>query len=255
MSSSSPESSLLKELDPLKLRERIEAATGKGIQVGLLDTGVDSTHRDLHGRVVSNHEVVGEGVELEVQPRWRGVDYEEHGTACAGILHEAAPDAEIHSICVLGRMKKASLSQTLAGLEFALDQGWEVINISVGTLIFSEELIQLTERAFYTGQILIAAKDNQPDKVGYPAALSSVIGVDLDHHPGSFQFVYRPDNPVDVEAHGVYVDAPIAGGKRRAHTGTSFACPQIAALAARCREVFPNLDAPQFRMILAALSQ
>jgi len=242
-------------LDAAQLRALLASATGAGVKVGLLDTGVDSNHPALGKRIAANYEVVGEGELLEVQRRWQGVDYETHGTACAGILLQAAPDVEVHSICVLGRMKKASLEQTIAGLEFAIDQDWDIINVSVGTQIFSERLFQLAERAFYKGQIVIAAKDNRPDVIGFPAAFSSVIGVDMDHHPGDFSFIYRAGCPTEVEAHGVYVDAPIPGGGQRAFTGTSFACPTVAGMAARFREVFPRLDPVQFRTILSVLSQ
>lgn len=236
------------------LRELIAGATGKGVKVGLLDTGVDSTHPALEGSVVANLEAVGEGAELQVQSRWRGVDYEQHGTACAGILHQNAPGAEIHSICVLGRMKKASLDQTLVGFAYAIEQGWDIINISVGTLIPSPKMVELAKCALERGQIVIAAKDNHPEQSGFPASLPTVIGVDMDHHPGDWELVYRPDSPIEVEAHGVYVDAPVAGGGMRAYTGTSYACPQIAALAARCREVFPSLTPEEFRTVLGFLS-
>lgn len=242
-------------LDRDGLRRSVTQARGQGVRVGLLDTGVASMHPALEGCIAANYEAVDEGGSVHILPRTEGTDHQTHGTGVAGILHAMAPAAEIHSVCVLGESKKCTLKKLIAGLGFAIQQGWEVVNISLGTLIESQELFDLTEIALYRGQILIAAKDNHPDQHGYPAAFSTVIGVDMEHFPDPMEFIYRPGERIEVLASGIYVDAPQAGGGRFAYTGTSFACPQIAGLAARCREVFPEMNARQFRSILAALSK
>jgi len=241
-------------LDRDGLRRSLSVARGRGVRVGLLDTGVASMHPALEGCIAANYEAVDDGHGVHVIPKPEGVDYQSHGTGVAGILHAMAPAAEIHSVCVLGESRKCTLKKLIAGLGFAIQQGWEVVNISLGTLIESHELFDLTEVALYRGQILVAAKDNHPDQHGYPAAFSTVIGVDMEHFTDSMEFIYRPGERIEVLASGIYVEAPQAGGGRFSYTGTSFACPQIAGLAARGREVFPEMNARQFRSMLAALT-
>ncbi len=78
------------------------AGSGSGVRIGLIDTGVDTSHQDLTGKVVANYEVVIGYCEPFVERVEVGRDNNQHGTACAGILSEIAPGAEIHSVQVIG---------------------------------------------------------------------------------------------------------------------------------------------------------
>ena len=99
----------------------------------------------------------------------------------------------------------------------------------------------------------IAAKDNKRNKVGYPAGLASVVGVDMDYFEDPSVFRFHSGNVTEIEAGGVYVDAPTPDGGWQQFTGTSFACPQITGIAARLREHFPELSPFELKAALAAL--
>lgn len=90
--------------------------------------------------------------------------------------------------------------------------------------------------------------------VGYPAAFSSVLGVDMKHYTDPMMFRYVNNHKVEVNAKGIYVEAPAAGGGTQWYTGTSFACPHVSGMAARLRQTMPGLSMPQLRLALLCLS-
>lgn len=241
-------------IDQERLRECLSSGTGKGVKVGILDSGVASDLPELHGSVLGNYEVVEyRRGKPEVISLAKGEDVIDHGTACAYIIHRHAPDAELHSIRVIGASHSSTSQKLLAALEFAVEQNWDILNLSLGTESSYEQLARLADKAYYQGMLWVAAKDNKRNKVGYPAGLASVIGVDMDYFADPLHFRFFADRVTEVEASGVYVDAPTSGGGWQQFTGTSFACPQITGIAARLREHFPDLTAFQLKTALAGL--
>jgi subtilisin family serine protease len=239
-----------------RLRECLATGTGKGVKIGILDSGVASDLPVLGGRVVANYEVVEDRHRgTAIVPLERGIDVIEHGTACAYIIHRHAPDAELHSVRVIGQSHGATTGKLLAALEFAVEQDWHILNLSLGTEANYERIARLADRAWYRGQIWIAAKDNKRHKVGYPAGLASVVGVDMDFFQDPATFRFHPARETEVEACGVYVEAPTSDGGWQQFTGTSFACPQVTGIAARLREHFPDLTPFQLKTALAALRE
>ena len=228
------------------------AGTGAGVSIGLLDTGVDSRHVDLNGKIADNYEVEMGIEEAFVDRVDHGCDQNEHGTACAGILSRFAPGAKIHSVQVIGAHVRDNPEKLIAGLRFAVEQNWDVINISAGTGKPHSELREIVSQAHAAGTILIAAKDNRAGMIGYPAAYPEVIAVDMEYFSDPLDWRYHPDSEVEVEASGIYIDAPLAGGGRRSFTGSSFAAPHIAAIAARLRERCPEMGIEEFRRFLAS---
>lgn len=235
--------------------QALQAGTGKGVRIGLIDTGVDSRHADLVGKLAANYEVMMDCEEGQVMRVPEGRDPNRHGTACAHILSRLAPDAEIHSVQVIGDGGGDSPRKLAAGIRFALDQNWDIINISAGASKDHDVLRELADRAWREGRILIAAKDNHPDAIGYPAAYPKVLAVDMEHFQDPLAIRYHSSSPVEVEAKGVYIEAARAGGGRESFTGTSFAAPHVTAIAARLKERVPELDLVRFRKAIDQLSE
>lgn len=239
-----------------RLGELLLSGTGKGVRIGLLDSGVASGLPDFNGRVVANYEVLEDRYSgTKIVSLEKGVDVVEHGTACAYIIHQHAPDAEIHSVRVIGQSYNATTGKLLAALEFAVEQEWDILNLSLGTEASYERIARLADKAYYRGQIWVAAKDNKRSKIGFPAGLASVVGVDMDYFADPVAFRFYPGRETEVDACGVYVEAPTSDGGRQQFTGTSFACPQVTGIAARLRENFPELTPFQFKTALAALRE
>ena len=78
-----------------------------------------------------------------------------------------------------------------------------------------------------------------------------VIAVDIEHFPNPLDWRFHPDSEIEVEANGIYIEAPLAGGGRRSYTGTSFAVPHLSGIAARWKERNPSRGQSDFRKFLA----
>ena len=87
-----------------ELDDSWRSATGKGISVAIIDSGIDTSHPDLEGKVGSSVEARVENKIVVFDPvrSLEDLDSVGHGTACAGIVSRIAPEAELHSIKVLG---------------------------------------------------------------------------------------------------------------------------------------------------------
>lgn len=108
---------------------------GSGIVVAVIDTGIDKNHPDLYGKIIAEKNFVDDGMTAD---DWNG-----HGTHCAGIIAgtgEAssgmykgiAPGALLMNARILDRDGMGELSDMIAGIEWAVDNGADVISISVG---------------------------------------------------------------------------------------------------------------------------
>lgn len=242
-------------IDIAAIRRALETGTGRGIKVALLDTGADDTHPDLAGAIKGAYEVVREGDGWQCLER-PATDAVGHGTACAGIIHRLAPEAEIHSVKVIGADARGSAEQLVHGLRWAIDAGCNVVNASLGTLDrrSREPIAELADQAFYAGVLIVAAANNR-GQTAWPANLSSVLTVDSAHLEDPLTYHYRLGTPIELEAKGIYVEAPTAGGGRKFFTGTSFACPHVTALAARLMSVMPGLQPFDVRAALHAAAR
>lgn len=243
-------------VDAGRLRECLETGTGKGVRIGVLDSGIDPDIPELEGALKESYEVVQKGrTHAKVVRLEKGYDVIEHGTACAHIIHRIAPDAELHSVRVIGRTHSSTSLKLLTALDFAIKQDWDILNLSLGTESQYGDLSMLADDAYYQGMLWIAAKDNKRHKIGYPAGLSSVVAVDMDFFENPLHFRFHKNRVIEAEANGVYVDAPTPGGGWQQFTGTSFACPHVTGIAARLREHFPGLTPFQLKTALRVLRQ
>src|SRR5205823_11124617 len=109
-------------------------ATGRGVRVAVVDSGVDSSHPavgEVRGWVSMEHDPAAPGeVRLAEGPH---DDVFGHGTACAGIIRRVAPGAELYSVRVLGNRLTGKGRVFAAGLDWSIDHQIDVVNLSLGT--------------------------------------------------------------------------------------------------------------------------
>ncbi len=233
-----------------------ERCTGRGVRVAIVDSGIDTEHPDLKGRVRESVEAVSEDGKITFRPSSSG-DQAGHGTACAGIITSIAPDAEIYSVKVLGPNASGSGDMFLVGLDYAIKQKFQVINLSLGTTKrdYFGPLHDLLDRAYHAGCIVVAAANNLPYP-SYPSIFSSsVVSVVKRAGGDPFNFGYRYGHVIELVAPGVEVRTTWPGGGYRQLTGNSFACPCIVGIIALLMEAYPNLTPFQVKTILYAIAK
>jgi subtilisin family serine protease len=229
-------------------------STGAGVRVCILDSGIEAGH-SLVGPVQEAWAVViDEDGASHVEPDTVG-DSVGHGTACAGIVRSLAPECELVSVRVLGAGYRGSGRVLLAGLRWAVEQGYEVVNLSLSTT--KKELAgllhELADAAYFRRAALVASAHNMPVE-SYPWRFSSVISVGSHEEPDPFALYYNPAPPVEFFARGLEIDVAWLGGTTLRCTGNSFATPHVSGLCALVLSKHPELTPFQLKSVLMLMA-
>jgi subtilisin family serine protease len=231
-------------------------ADGRGVKVCVLDSGVEPDHPRVGAlqRSVAVHR-------REEEDEIAFVDDEAgdlcgHGTACAGIIRSLAPACEVTSVRVLGSGYTGSGPVLLAGLEWALEQGFDVVNMSLSTTKrkFAERLHELADSAYFRRTMIVASAHNMPVE-SYPWRFASVISVGSHELDDPFAFYYNPLPPVEFFARGVDVEVAWLGGGTLRCTGNSFAAPHLAGICALVLSKHRDLTPFQLKAVLHLTSR
>lgn len=225
-------------------------STGQGVRVCILDSGVEAGH-PLVGEVQGAWAVsIGEDDEPVVEEDEEG-DACGHGTACAGIVRSLAPECELYSVRVLGAGYTGSGPVLLAGLRWSVEQGFDVINMSLSTTKrqFAAVLHELADSAYFRRTVLVASAHNMPVE-SFPWKFSSVISVGSHELEDPYAYFYNPVPPVEFFARGVDVDIAWLGGSRIRSTGNSFATPHVTGLVALVMGKHRELTPFQLKSVL-----
>jgi subtilisin family serine protease len=232
-------------------------ATGAGMRVAVVDSGIEAAHPALEGCVDESSSVAfhldadGEVVE----ERGPHDDLYGHGTACAGIIHSFAPAARITSVRVLGVGLTGKVAAFIAGLNWAVEQEFDVINLSLGTRKrdWALAFYELCDRAYFGNSFLTTAANNV-ERDSFPSLFASVASVACNVSNDPWRFHHNPDPPTEFLARGIDVEVPWLGGTHQTITGNSFAAPHIAGLATAIRSKHPELRPYQLKTVLWATS-
>lgn len=224
-------------------------STGRGVRVCVVDSGIEARHPRV-GEVTQSVAVSVVDDEVVVEPDTLG-DLCGHGTACAGIIRELAPECELYSVRVLGEGFVGSGPVLVEGLRWAIEQGFDVINMSLSTTKrrFVEALHELTDAAYFRRSIVVASAHNMP-VASYPWRFSSVISVASHDLEDPLAYYRNPDPPVEFFARGVDVRVAWNGGVTMRSTGNSFATPHITGICALIRAKHPHLTPPEVKTLL-----
>ena len=251
--------------------------------IAILDTGVDIEHPDLKDNIWTNPNEIGNNYDDDKNGfkddihGWDFVnktgdvrDYNSHGTHCAGIaaavgdngkgIVGANPNAYIMPITVLQSNGSGAISTLIEGINYAKNNGADIISMSLGTYAYSIALEQALAQA-YQSSVLVAAAGNDGLNIDETALCASPYIVDMPCYPAAFTFVlgveatqeragdcgyracfsnYDCDGPsysgyseeklynYELSAPGVNIISTIPNGKYKELNGTSMACPLVA---------------------------
>jgi subtilisin len=231
-------------------------STGKGVRVAVVDSGVEYDHPALGdslrgGVVVEYDEQAENSIRYEVEEKT--VDLAGHGTACAGIIHSLAPQAEIFSVRVLGSNMRGRAIQFAGGLDWAIENDIQVVNLSLSTS--NEDYFalfhDLADQAYFKNMNVVCAVNNYPE-ASLPSLYSSVISVAAHEGLDPFTYYYNPSPPVEFGAPGIDIDVAWNNKQYVNSTGNSFAAPHITAIVALIRSKHPELTPFQVKTVLLA---
>jgi subtilisin len=228
-------------------------STGQGVKVAVIDSGIDADHPAV-GAIqgyVAIRESPG-GFLYDAQPHG---DAFGHGTACAGIIRSLAPACELYSIKVLGSRLTGRGIVFAAGLRWAIENGMQVCNLSLGTTKkeLAEAFHELADLAYFRNVMLVTAANNMPIP-SIPSLYASVISVASHDEKQPERFYYNPRPPVEFGARGIDVKVAWLQGGWVVATGNSFAAPHISGIVARILAKHPELTLFQMKTVLRALA-
>ncbi len=232
-------------------------STGDGVKVAILDTGIDTSHPDLAGRVSQGVDFTETGSSF---------DDNGHGTHVSGTVaaiysnnsgvYGVAPSASLYAVKVLDSTGSGYLDWIIAGIEWAIANEIDVINMSLGTPSDVQPLEDACNAAYKADILIVAAAGNSGNKPGnrdtveYPGGYASVIAVaasDSNDLRVSFSST-GPD--VELIAPGVSILSSIPGDGYAYYSGTSMASPHVAGVAALVLAARPTLTNAEVRLIL-----
>jgi thermitase len=241
---------------------------GAGVKVAIIDTGVDLEHPGLKGLTgdakypphlapASDWKdfVDGDAIPQEVSGDLAtGFG---HGTAVAGIVLQIAPNAQIMPIRVLGSDGTGDVTNVVQGIEWAVNHGAKIINLSLGSSESVDAVRKMIAWADSKGVFVVASAGNTDDtNVTYPAAdaqndayggkrLISVGSVGSGNTVAQFlgftdvtptkldlKSAFSTYGKVEMYAPGELIDTLAPNLQAAVWTGTSFATPMVSATLA-----------------------
>ncbi len=206
---------------------------GNGIKVAVIDTGIEHTHPDLNGNYKGGYDFLNN----DADP----MDDNGHGTHVAGIIAAennnfgvvgVAPEAYLYGVKVLGSGGTGVTSDAIAGIEWSISNGMQVITMSFGSSSYSKAFQDIIDQAYNQGIVLVAAAGNNAGAISYPAKYSSVIAVtatDINDNIASFSN-FGPE--AELAAPGVNIYSTYKGSTYATLSGTSMSTPHVTGTVA-----------------------
>jgi subtilisin family serine protease len=227
-------------------------STGAGVPVAIVDSGIDPEH-ELVGPVTRAAHVERNADGETVLVEGSVGDRAGHGSACAGIVRSFAPECELWDVCVLGAGAKGNSAALVRGVQWAVEQGCRVVNLSLSSSKAEAAALlhEVADSAYFGRSVLIASAHNLQVR-SYPWRFSSVISVASHEGDDPYEFLYNPEPPVEFFARGLNVEVAWLGGGRIVAAGNSFATAHITGLCALILAKHPELTPFQLKSVLYA---
>ncbi len=217
-----------------------QSINGIGVKIAVLDTGIDYNHPDLAGNYKGGYNFVNNNPD-PWDDNCLSLYRTCHGTHVSGIIaaeHNGigvvgvAPGADIYAVKVLDGGGFGTASLVVSGIEWAKNNGMNIISMSLGSTENNTAVLDAVNAAYNSGVLLVAAGGNTGGgPVLYPAAYDSVIAVTAIDQNGQRASFSPIDQKIEVAAPGVRINSTVQGGYGFL-SGTSMAAPHVTGVAA-----------------------
>jgi len=240
--------------DRIRASELWHVTRGQGSKIGIIDTGIDSNHPDLRGALAGAINTM-DGVSSFK-------DDNGHGTLVAGVIAArdnnigvvgVAPEGMLYVARALDETGSGNLSDVIEAIEWCLDQGVDVINLSLGTSTQTASLQRAVDAASRAGVLMVAAAGNagpEDNTVVYPAAYDTVIAVGAVDQENLVPGFSSRGPEVDLVAPGVAIRSTWPRRRYREADGTSLATPFASGTVALYASLFPAYRAEALGALL-----
>lgn len=220
---------------------------GKGINIAILDTGIQTNHEDLS---------ISGGISF-IGPSWNYADDNGHGTHIAGIIGAQhnnigidglAPKANIYAVKVLDQFGNGYLSSVLEGINWAMENNMDIINMSFGTNVYSPMLEVMINEAISKGIFVVAASGNEGTKninestISFPGNYKGVVTVGaVDSSLKRPTFSGTGEN-LNFVAPGVNIYSLSLNNGYEIMSGTSMATAYVSGIIALIKDFYPEFN-------------
>ena len=231
-------------------------ARGRGVRVAVIDSGIDADHPDVGGVAAAVEVLVDENdPDAVVVREGPHGDLYGHGTACASLIRAVAPDVELISVRVLGPNLRGSADAFAAAIEWCVEHGVDVVNLSLSTsnVGYLPAFWSLVDRAAFAGVLLVSAMNNERKRT-IPSELAGVCSVACGPGHDLERVWCNPHGPAEWGAAGIEMDVAWKDGGRVIASGNSFSAAVITGHLARIVAAHPGLAPWQARTVLAAVA-
>ncbi len=221
--------------DNIKMVKGDNVAASGDVKIAVLDSGI-AQHDEL-----DVEERISFIPGLEVDNTLISYDESGHGTSVAGVIAAKengkgikgiAKNAKLYSLQVLNSYGEAPLSRIVEGIDWAIDNDIDVLNMSFGSDTNSTILHEAITRAYNAGITMVAAAGNTSGAAQYPARYSEVISVGSVDGEGNISNFSANGNDVDIYAPGEGIISTGIFNGYIGTDGTSVAAPHVTAAAA-----------------------
>lgn len=230
--------------------------SGRGVRVAVVDSGIDCNHPAVGA--ISEYVAVERDDSSASGVRFVPGEHDDlygHGTACAAIVRELAPNAELVSVRVLREDLKGSAAAFASGMEWCIEQRIDIVNVSMSTASerWAETFWDLVDAANFANVLVVAAMNNERKRT-IPSELAGVFSVACAPGVDRERIWCNPAGPAEWGAAGIDVDVAWLNGGMIRTTGNSFAAPVVAGHLARLRGAHPGASTWQAKTVLAQLA-
>lgn len=226
-------------LEQIRAVEAWEKATGRGVTVAIVDTGIDQSHPEFSDRILPGFNFVADNQEIQ--------DDNGHGTHVAGIVGAAfnngqgaagvAPNCMLLPVKVLDESNLGFWSDVAAGLLYALEEGAHVINLSLGASSTPPDAVQEAIALAVQSAVVVAAAGNSAVTTPfYPASYEGVVAVAATDHQGSRWGASNYGDWITLAAPGENIFSTANGQQYEFRSGTSMAAAFVSGVASLVRE-------------------